>query len=404
MSHHGGKLYPHTCEICGKKFENDSKEARFCSRACTNKWLGKLRRERNGTDEPRFICKECGRKFSNKHPVQFCSKECREKYKLKQIEYRKTHRKKYKHTCTECEKEYLSTNKKSTFCSSKCAAIFYGKKTRVPLTCKYCGKPFWKKHKNGLQFCSTECRHKYNDERRQELEKIRNEEWIKSHTKECEICGKTFIARDKRINCCSEECREKYIKENKKKYNEYNSIRFREYALKKYKSKIVECKNCGAVFETEYGDKRNSFCCRECSKHYNRRLRKNNLEYKEDRKEKNRKRDKLIAENYVESVNYDALHKRDCGICKICGLPVLDKGVDDYWSGSIDHIVPLSLGGEHSMANCQLSHRICNSIKLQKADEFKIDWEEKSKESVYWKKKFETYKNYFTKETESQVV
>ena len=32
------------------------------------------------------------------------------------------------------------------------------------------------------------------------------------------------------------------------------------------------------------------------------------------------------------------------------------------------------------MGNCQLAHRMCNSLKLDTLDEFSIDWEEKMKE------------------------
>ena len=41
--------------------------------------------------------------------------------------------------------------------------------------------------------------------------------------------------------------------------------------------------------------------------------------------------------------------------------------VKDKWPSfmapTIDHIVPISLGGEHSYANCQAVHFMCNSKK-----------------------------------------
>jgi len=30
---------------------------------------------------------------------------------------------------------------------------------------------------------------------------------------------------------------------------------------------------------------------------------------------------------------------------------------------SLDHVIPLSKGGEHSMSNARLAHTYCNSIK-----------------------------------------
>ena len=44
------------------------------------------------------------------------------------------------------------------------------------------------------------------------------------------------------------------------------------------------------------------------------------------------------------------------------------------------------------MDNCQLAHRVCNSIKLKATADFSINWEEKSKENNYWRKKYEDYK------------
>lgn len=47
----------------------------------------------------------------------------------------------------------------------------------------------------------------------------------------------------------------------------------------------------------------------------------------------------------------------DDGICGICGEDVDPERFD------IDHVIPLSKGGEHSYANVQVAHRSCNSRK-----------------------------------------
>ncbi|MPN63863.1 hypothetical protein SDC9_211630 [bioreactor metagenome] len=91
----------------------------------------------------------------------------------------------------------------------------------------------------------------------------------------------------------------------------------------------------------------------------------------------------------MESVPYERLYERDHGICQICGMPVPDeKFADDSWGGTIDHIVPLSKGGKHSQSNCQLTHRICNSLKSDTEDGFHIDWAVKALENPYWMKKY----------------
>ena len=61
--------------------------------------------------------------------------------------------------------------------------------------------------------------------------------------------------------------------------------------------------------------------------------------------------------NWVEDVDYDVIFNRDEGVCKLCGLEV------EHDDGAVDHVIPLSRGGEHSYANTQLSHWLCNCKK-----------------------------------------
>ena len=70
-------------------------------------------------------------------------------------------------------------------------------------------------------------------------------------------------------------------------------------------------------------------------------------------------------------ITLERLYKRDKGVCHICGELCNyhdfkeEQGV--FIAGesypSIDHVVPLSIGGEHSWSNVKLAHRHCNSLK-----------------------------------------
>lgn len=62
------------------------------------------------------------------------------------------------------------------------------------------------------------------------------------------------------------------------------------------------------------------------------------------------------AEKFVEVVDPATLFKRDNGICGICNENILDKF-------EVDHIIPLSVGGEHSYKNTQAAHPTCNRKK-----------------------------------------
>jgi len=65
---------------------------------------------------------------------------------------------------------------------------------------------------------------------------------------------------------------------------------------------------------------------------------------------------KVVAAT-VERVDYAAIIVRDRGLCGICGDAVPPEEM------SFDHIVPVSRGGDHSMANVQLAHLVCNKRK-----------------------------------------
>jgi 5-methylcytosine-specific restriction endonuclease McrA len=64
-----------------------------------------------------------------------------------------------------------------------------------------------------------------------------------------------------------------------------------------------------------------------------------------------------IKAQFVEDVRAALLVLRDEGRCGICGGDL--EGPDFH----IDHIVPVSRGGEHSYANTQLAHASCNVRK-----------------------------------------
>lgn len=67
---------------------------------------------------------------------------------------------------------------------------------------------------------------------------------------------------------------------------------------------------------------------------------------------------------FVEKVDYMKVFNRDKWICQICFHPVSkirDRNLVDI--ASLDHIIPLAKGGEHSYANTQLAHLSCNLSK-----------------------------------------
>lgn len=118
------------------------------------------------------------------------------------------------------------------------------------------------------------------------------------------------------------------------------------------------CKACGGVFIPDGHYK--SYCSDECKRKAANTISKD-------------KRLRKISDALVDKgIDLKDLFKRAGGVCAICGKicrwddsSVRDDGTfvafGDY--PSIDHIIPLSKGGNHSWNNVQLACRSCNSKK-----------------------------------------
>lgn len=69
----------------------------------------------------------------------------------------------------------------------------------------------------------------------------------------------------------------------------------------------------------------------------------------------------LIANVSAEPINYDSLWTGRCGICE---LPInLSLTYPHPMSRSVDHIIPLAIGGTHTQDNLQFAHLRCNVAK-----------------------------------------
>lgn len=75
-----------------------------------------------------------------------------------------------------------------------------------------------------------------------------------------------------------------------------------------------------------------------------------------------------------KDINLVDLFKKSNGVCYLCGKPcdIEDRReangtiiCGDMYP-SIDHVIPLARGGQHSWNNVRLAHRICNSLKSDK--------------------------------------
>lgn len=70
------------------------------------------------------------------------------------------------------------------------------------------------------------------------------------------------------------------------------------------------------------------------------------------------------AAQLLEVVDPDVVLERDGWRCHLCGGKIRRRLSGLHRLGpTIDHLVPLSQGGEHSYANVAAAHRACNSAR-----------------------------------------
>jgi hypothetical protein len=159
--------------------------------------------------------------------------------------------------------------------------------------------------------------------------------------KTCLECGLPFESRYWKA-MCSQVCI---------KHRLLRKLKYRRQ--KKRQAKEIECVECGQCFLSAYSRAR--FCSKSCGKRASKR---------------HRKYAKRTTRDPSEGViTITMLVKRDGNKCQLCGKRMNMKGDPQHGKApSIDHIIPISLGGEHTLRNVQLAHRKCNGVKSNKME------------------------------------
>lgn len=263
--------------------------------------------------------------------------------------------------CSHCGKAAQNRSNKSTknkFCSKLCRQEFQNarrrKEGRPPRkrkarTCKHCATEFIPKKYDRIQFCSRDCGYAFRkanalpaDELARRLsERRKSKAFLRVHSvwfKHCQHCGGLFTARTSKAKYCSDRC-----------LMVGTSIR---------KGKSFDprpCAECGETFVPVYGSMRRTYCSDECC------LRSARRTARKARKAKQRK-------VTTEPVNPTKVFDRDGWRCQLCKTktPRRLRGTYHPRAPELDHIIPLSQGGEHSYRNTQCACRHCNAGKGSK--------------------------------------
>jgi predicted nucleic acid-binding Zn ribbon protein len=179
------------------------------------------------------------------------------------------------------------------------------------------------------RFCSERCKCRHHN-------RIGNRKRLGVGTLEnrrCRWCGTGFTPLQRNGVYCSREC---YLIGNRSR--------------PRFTPEDRSCANCGEVFTARRYDQK--FCSRTCCKRF------------EGRERARRRRSGTSECDYTDQ----EIFERDRWQCHLCGMTIR-KGLSRMHprGATIDHLLPLILGGEDVAANVAAAHRECNVAKNQKA-------------------------------------
>jgi len=230
--------------------------------------------------------------------------------------------------CFGCGEWFSTARKEGCYCRV-CHSENLQRPRRTVRFCEVCRKPFIPKPgRNAGKCCSRECGFVYY---RQWHEETRaNHPHTKVSVITCDVCGKVFVGHGKGrpATTCSIECTRDRVNRKERVHG------------------VVVCE-CGRVevYEKWF---RGATKCSRCVKRDAKRHRKHIKRTK----------------NGGEQFTLRDVFERDHGRCQLCRRKVtMPTGKWSKRMATLDHIVPVTKGGSHTLVNVQLCCSMCNSEK-----------------------------------------
>jgi len=305
-----GRKQEYTCAACGEVFQSypsRSKNLRFCSRECRGAGIT-------------LTCQGCGviyRKPPSRSGSRYCSQTC--KHKFARTSAPSTPRTKACARCGKCFHVPPSEFAKTKFCSHACA---YPPRT---INCETCGKLI-NRPRLAQRYCNRACVP------------------IRSFERPCDRCGESFLVEPSQANTarfCSRDCQNQRI--------------------------LKDCAFCGAIMEvvpTRADVQR--FCDLKCYAKWQSvyKVGENSPSWTGGKRaawaRSRVRRGAAIKATITENISRTHVILTYGHHCYICNRALTRREI------SIDHVIPLSRGGSHTLDNLRVCCKSCNSRKYNR--------------------------------------
>ena len=231
------------------------------------------------------------------------------------------------------------------YCNELCGKLFRGEIRFVekPTNCLWCNGVL---DQRGAGYPKKFCSRKHAAYFRQA-----NKPKVPRVEKVCSWCGKSFVTNLSKSRFCQPVCRNEFYRLEKLEANKARQ-------LENPRRFDFVCERCDKSVVSEVRVTRGAYgrFCRPCAL----------VRRRERYRVKTAKRQGVAKPARLSA---DVLIERDGNLCRLCDTEIdLTLARNSRWGATIDHIVPLSLGGSDEIENMQLAHWICNIKKGNRVD------------------------------------
>lgn len=142
------------CTVCGDEFESPVHGKKYCSVACSERFVRDRRLEARRTAAPEVNCKHCGERIEGAKANQsYCCTDCRDMYLIKKRQAGSLHE------CKGCGKVFRASHRRQ-YCTDECKPSVYVPVDKGVKQCEFCGDEFTATPNR--KYCSPHCGYRAN--------------------------------------------------------------------------------------------------------------------------------------------------------------------------------------------------------------------------------------------------